>query len=616
MSYTLRGRLETRLAAAAPARSSSPRCLAPVLHAWWPLELAGLMVGIGLAARRDALPPAAPVPARLGRAAARAARARPGHGAPPAALELERAAPARRSPSSPAPGSSLQVLAPRGPPAPPPHLARGRRRARPRRSRRSPPRRPSRSSPCWASPGRRSRPTVTLAAGVHQGPLVLDHAQTPRRRAGRGRRAAGSSITADDVTIRDVTVRGGEYGIEVDGAESVVLDGVVVEGAELDGINVRRGQVEIRDCTIRSLPERLHAGDRHLVRLRPRAEPRRGLHRHRRAARGSSRTSRASLIRDNRVTGTELRAITMTEMSMGDDRGQRGRGRARRRDLLRRLLRVRDRGQRRLRRRARPRVGRRDARRHRDRRPLRRRGEARGQRDPAQPGAASARSWTRPSSTSDAIDELRRRSVEVIRDGQDASGAYVASPTFPPYGYSWLRDGSFIADAMSRVGERESAEAFFDWVARIVESGDGFDARYTLDGRARRGDVAAPPARRLGALAVGDAGARAAARPAATAGARRPRQTAAHLERDPRRAVRRLVGGARGRARGHARLHRGRARRRARPLACRGPARREPARPPVPRLRRRRRLAARQPRTAASTGISTTSTTAAASGCC
>ena len=80
------------------------------------------------------------------------------------------------------------------------------------------------------------------------------------------------------------------------------------------------------------------------------------------------------------------------------------------------------------------------------------------------------------------IDELRRRSVEVIRAGQHESGGYVASPTFSQYGYSWLRDGSFIADAMSRVGEVASAEAFFDWVARIVERGFGFEARYTLEG--------------------------------------------------------------------------------------------------------------------------------------
>jgi GH15 family glucan-1,4-alpha-glucosidase len=80
------------------------------------------------------------------------------------------------------------------------------------------------------------------------------------------------------------------------------------------------------------------------------------------------------------------------------------------------------------------------------------------------------------------IADLRRASVETIRAGQSTSGGYAACPNFPPYTFSWLRDGSFIADAMSRVGEVASAEAFFDWVARIVEAGNGFDARYTLEG--------------------------------------------------------------------------------------------------------------------------------------
>jgi isomaltose glucohydrolase len=83
------------------------------------------------------------------------------------------------------------------------------------------------------------------------------------------------------------------------------------------------------------------------------------------------------------------------------------------------------------------------------------------------------------------IAELRRRSVEIIQAGQSASGAYVACPTFPPYGFAWLRDGSFVADAMSRAGEVESAEAFFDWAARVVLARDGkrLATRYTLDGR-------------------------------------------------------------------------------------------------------------------------------------
>ena len=80
------------------------------------------------------------------------------------------------------------------------------------------------------------------------------------------------------------------------------------------------------------------------------------------------------------------------------------------------------------------------------------------------------------------LADLRHASIATIRGGQSPSGGYAACPTFPPYRFSWLRDGSFIADAMSRVGEVESAEAFFGWVARIVDADLGFDARYTLDG--------------------------------------------------------------------------------------------------------------------------------------
>ena len=154
----------------------------------------------------------------------------------------------------------------------------------------------------------------------------------------------------------------------------------------------------------------------------------------------------------------------MTEMSMGSSTPT-CRGRDRRRHLLRRLFRVRDQREQRHRARTRTVVGR-----HR-----------------REPGSGSFRtttplpSWTTTSSTagprpssmgaSTSFPELRRRSVEVVLAGQSPQGGYVASPTFPQYAFSWLRDGSFIADAMSRAGEVESAEAFFGWVARIVEAG-------------------------------------------------------------------------------------------------------------------------------------------------
>lgn len=68
------------------------------------------------------------------------------------------------------------------------------------------------------------------------------------------------------------------------------------------------------------------------------------------------------------------------------------------------------------------------------------------------------------------LARLAARSLEIIRGAQDASGAYLASPTFPTYHYSWFRDGAFIADAMSRCGDVASAEAFFSWCAHVVEA--------------------------------------------------------------------------------------------------------------------------------------------------
>lgn len=81
------------------------------------------------------------------------------------------------------------------------------------------------------------------------------------------------------------------------------------------------------------------------------------------------------------------------------------------------------------------------------------------------------------------MTDLVARSIDVIRAGQAATGAYVASPSFPTYAYCWFRDGAFIADAMSRFGEVESAEAFFGWCDRTVRRHyPDLHARYTLDG--------------------------------------------------------------------------------------------------------------------------------------
>ena len=49
MSYTLRGRIDSRLLAALGPPLAAACVLALALHRWWPVELAALMVGVGVA---------------------------------------------------------------------------------------------------------------------------------------------------------------------------------------------------------------------------------------------------------------------------------------------------------------------------------------------------------------------------------------------------------------------------------------------------------------------------------------------------------------------------------------------------------------------------------------
>lgn len=94
------------------------------------------------------------------------------------------------------------------------------------------------------------------------------------------------------------------------------------------------------------------------------------------------------------------------------------------------------------------------------------------------------------------------RSVALILEQQATSGAYIASPSFPTYAYSWLRDGSFIAHAIDRVGQHASAARFHRWVGAVltryeskvndltarsaagetIALGEQMHTRFTLDG--------------------------------------------------------------------------------------------------------------------------------------
>jgi hypothetical protein len=161
----------------------------------------------------------------------------------------------------------------------------------------------------------RQTPTVRLSAGEHRGPLVLDEAQKLVGEPGAVVRG-GIVVTANGVTVRNVTVVGGEYGVTVEGARGVLLDGVHVVGAELDGINVRRGSARIRDCVVRALRSPYAQGID--ISFSIDLEP--TLVQGCRISGGKEgiATHWANVnLRRNHVTDTTLRGITVTEMSVG-----------------------------------------------------------------------------------------------------------------------------------------------------------------------------------------------------------------------------------------------------------------------------------------------------------
>lgn len=90
-------------------------------------------------------------------------------------------------------------------------------------------------------------PTVHLH-GTIQGPIVIRHAQTIVGGVVKG----GILIRADHVTLKNVTVVGGQNGIDVLDANHVMLEGVRVLGVSMDGIHVRRSSVMIDGCKIAS----------------------------------------------------------------------------------------------------------------------------------------------------------------------------------------------------------------------------------------------------------------------------------------------------------------------------------------------------------------------------
>ncbi len=158
-------------------------------------------------------------------------------------------------------------------------------------------------------------PVVHLAAGEHVGPIVVDRRQKLVGEEGTIVRG-GIVVKADDVTVKGVTVIGGEYGIEVDDSKDVVLKDVTVLNARLDGIHVRHSEVTIDGCRILSPPAPFTQGidisfsmdldESHVMGCTVEG-----------GAEGIVTHSSTVTLMGNRVSRTTLRGIDMTEMSMG-----------------------------------------------------------------------------------------------------------------------------------------------------------------------------------------------------------------------------------------------------------------------------------------------------------
>jgi hypothetical protein len=147
--------------------------------------------------------------------------------------------------------------------------------------------------------------------GVVQGPLTLRHAQTLVGGVVRG----GIRIRADHVTLKNVTVVGGEYGIDVEHAQHVMLDHVRLLHFRLDGVRALDAGVMIDHCSVTAPASGLATGVLISYSIgRPMSMisnctivgTREGI---------STHSSMVDVM-GNHVIGTTVRGISLSEMSM------------------------------------------------------------------------------------------------------------------------------------------------------------------------------------------------------------------------------------------------------------------------------------------------------------
>jgi parallel beta helix pectate lyase-like protein len=93
-----------------------------------------------------------------------------------------------------------------------------------------------------------TRPPTVHLHGTVQGPIVITRSQVLTGGVVKG----GIVVHASHVTIRHVTVVGGQYGVNVEHAQHVTLDHVRIVRSQLDGIRATDAGVMIHDCTVTS----------------------------------------------------------------------------------------------------------------------------------------------------------------------------------------------------------------------------------------------------------------------------------------------------------------------------------------------------------------------------
>jgi len=302
MSYTLKGRIQSRVVAMLPAL-----LLALALHRWWAIELVALMLAVGLlldAALYDRV--VSYQPAWLA--------------VPLGVLELAILYPAMRYLGIAAPlrlalllyavgWLSAQVFA---------HGVLPRLRLE--------------YAEAGGEPGRAGaltaaaivvvvvgglggayavRPPTVHLHGTVRGPLVIRHAETLVGGVVQG----GIRIRADHVTLRDVTIVGGEYGVDIEHAQHVMLDHVRVLHFTLDAIRALDAGVMIDNCSVTAPAGPLTTGvlisysmgrPMSMVSNCTIVGVREGIATH------SSMVD----VMDNHVIGTSERGISLAEMSM------------------------------------------------------------------------------------------------------------------------------------------------------------------------------------------------------------------------------------------------------------------------------------------------------------